>query len=83
MRQMLRRWGFDFEVVVAHTVVLVAGEIEHKMVPAGHKAAVVAHREASVVDTGNSVMGVAPHTGWVVTALRALFHSWCKIVDQR
>ena len=84
---MLRRWGFDFvAAVVAHTVVPVAGEIEHRMVPAGHKAAsvaVVAHREASVADTGNFVMEAALHTDWVVTALQALFHSWCKNVDQR
>jgi uncharacterized protein YjeT (DUF2065 family) len=87
-RQMLRRWGFDFvAAVVAHTVVLVAEGIEHRMVPAaGHKAAsvaVVAHREVSVVDRGNFVMEVALHTGWVVTALQALLHSSCKIVDQR
>ena len=84
---MLRRWGFDFvAAVVAHTVVPVAGEIEHRMVPAGHKAAsvgVVAHREASVVHTGNFVMEAALHTGWVVIALQALFHSWCKNVDRR
>lgn len=85
---MLRRWGFDFVVaVVAHRVALVAGEIEHRMAPAvGHKAAsvaVVAHRVASVVDMGNFVMEVALHTGWVVTALQAPFHNWCKSVDQR
>ncbi len=84
---MLRRWGFDFvAAVVAHTVALVAGRIEHKMVPAGHKAAsvaVVVHREAPVVDTGSFVMEVALHIGWVVIALQALFHNWCKIVDQR
>ena len=85
---MLRRWGFDFvAAVVAHTVVPVAGEIEHRMVPAGHKAAsvaVVAHTVASVVDMGNFVMEVALHTGWaVVAALQAPFHSWCKIVGRR
>ena len=77
---MLRRWGFDFvAAVVAHTVVPVAGEIEHRMVPARHKAASV----AVVADTGNFVMEAALHTGWVVTALQALFHSWCKNVDRR
>ena len=84
---MLRRWGFDFvAAVVVHTVELVAGELERRMVAAGHKAAfvaVVAHREVSVVDTGYFVMEVALHTGWVVTALQALFHNWCKNVDQR
>ena len=85
---MLRRWGFDFvAAVVAHRKVLVVEEIEHRMVPAGHKAAsvaVVAHREASVVHTGNFVMEAALHTGWVVvTVLQALFHSWCKIVGRR
>ena len=78
---MLRRWGFDFvAAVVAHTVVPVAGEIEHRMVPAaGHKVAsagAVARREVFVVNRGNFGMEVALHTGWaVVAALQAPFHS--------
>jgi hypothetical protein len=35
------------------------------------------------VDTGSFGMEVALHTGLVVvTALPALLHSWCKIVDR-
>ena len=68
---------------VAHREALVE-EIEHRMVPAaGHKVAVVAHREGSAVDMGNFGMEAALHIDLVVTALQARFHSWCKIVGQR
>ena len=85
MRQTLRRWGFDFVVaVVVHREVFVAGEIEHRMVPAaGHKVAAVVHTGAFVVDMDNFVMEVVLRTGWAaVPALQALFHSWYKIVGQ-
>ena len=66
--------------VVAHRGVLVAEEIEHRMVPAaGHKVAsagAVARREVFAVNRGNFGMEVALHTGWaVVAALQAPFHS--------
>ena len=67
----------------------VAVEIERRMVPvavAGHRAAsveAVGRREVFVVDRGNFEKEVALHTGLVVvTALLALFHSSCKIVDR-
>ena len=73
--------------VVAHRVVLVAEEIEHRMVPAaGHKVAsagAVVRREVFAVNRDNFGMEAALHTGWVVvTVLQALFHSWCKIVGR-
>jgi len=69
-------------------VVPVAEEIVHMRAPAaGHRVAsvaVVAHREVFAVDTGNFVMEVVLHTGWVVaTALQAPFHSWCKSVGRQ
>jgi hypothetical protein len=73
--------------VVVHRVVLVAGKVEHRMVPVGGtvaSVAVVARREVFAVDTGNFVTEVVLHTGWVVvTAPQAPFRSWYKIVDQR
>ena len=90
-RRTLRRWGFDFAVaVVAHTMVPVVVAIEHTMATvavAGHRVAsvvAVGHREVFAVDTGNFGMEVALHTVLVVvTALPALLHSWCKIVDRQ
>jgi hypothetical protein len=51
----------------------------HRVAP----VAAVGHREVFVVDRGNFGKEVALHTGLVVvTALPALFHSSCKIVDR-
>jgi hypothetical protein len=53
--------------------------IEHRMAT----VVAVGHREVFAVDKGNFGMEVALHTGWVVvTALPALLHSSCKIVDR-
>ena len=68
---------------VVHREALVVEEIEHKKVlVAGHKV-VVAHRVGSAVDRGNFGMEVAFHIDSVVTALKARFHSWCKIAGLR
>ena len=74
------RWGFAVVVAVAYRAAPVAEALEHTTVT----AAVVAHRVAFAVGTGNSAMVAALHTGWAVAAaLPESFHSWCKIADRR